>query len=534
MLLRVFAFAAALSVPSAASAAHVLVVSDSTADTDMAVALEAAGHQVELVTSDFTSGNATLRGDLSRFDAVFWSASGYGSGDAHGDAGVFANLSAYVERGGRVLVTGYDSVASPTDPLLIAFLGGTGSTDVPPAPGPVTSASTSLTVGVEDIRSVTFAPACGDRDTLTGLSGDTIEVVGTPAGNGAQWTLRHLGAGEIAYVSNGDTSASAAGSWTEPAGVYHAALLNFASSARPFAHLVDVDAPVETTPPHARRARVSSLVEAERAAVLVGPDRAWVPEGSGAAVALCSSSRCRPILRTDTCAPPSCPGSGTLVIATEAVAGVSSFPTGRDEWYAEVQAVLMDTALRPLAPYVGSYPGGVGGSGDATFFRGHEDFGLEGSAFAGAGYLVDAAVGLPVMGASIGLRWTPRMNEPIRLLFGNILGLDARVTVLPNVTGQRPEDVGVLLGIAPMLAYGLPNERVRLPPTWAWLIPEVGAAFRPNQDPAAYFTWTLSLAVLADAHVGFDLRATATVIDAWNDGGDVEALFGTTLGLLFR
>lgn len=519
----------ALLIPSVASAAHVLVVSDSGADLNLADALRADGHTVEVSYPEFMSGNATLRSDLSGYDAVFWSASGSGSGDVHPDASVFSNLVRYVEAGGRVLVTGYDSVASPEDPLLIQFLGGTGSTDVPPAPGPITMESTSLTVGVVDIRGLTPMPTSGDRDTLTGLGADTLEVVGTPTGNGAQWTLRRLGRGEIAYVSNGNSSESEA-SWTDTSSAYNAAIRNFAASTRPFAHLVSETSPVPGRA-HPRRAHTTSLLGGDHPAVLVASDRAWVPSIEVTPIALCGASRCRPVRAVESCSPPACPGYGQLVIAVEPVADVAPYPGGRDAWNRETSSLVEDGELATLRGSFGTHPE-PSASGDAMSFRGRDELTLEGSVQGGIGYLAHRGVAVGTATASLGLRWSPRMDEPFRLLFGSTLGLDARVTLVPGVTGQRPEDVGVLLGIAPASFYAF--DRVRLSPTWAWVIPEVGVALRPDRSEAVYLAWSVAGAVLLDPHLGLEARASATIIDDWADAEAIEALLSLSLGVIFR
>jgi hypothetical protein len=242
-----------------AGRANVLFVSDGLSDTNIPAALRADGHTVTEVTNDFVAGsNVRLGTSLAGYDAVFWSATGAGFGDAHTDAAVFTNLTSYVSGGGRVFVTGYDSLASPSDPNLIAFVGATSSTDLPGAPGPVVAAANSLTTGVVDIRGVTPSGYSSDRDSLAGLGADTVAVVTTASGTGAgqaQWTLRHLGAGEVAYVSNGDSGASAHASWTNTsaggAGAYNAALRNFAEAAASTASIllvsdVNTDANIAT------------------------------------------------------------------------------------------------------------------------------------------------------------------------------------------------------------------------------------------------------------------------------------------------
>lgn len=236
---------AILLLPSAASALvmpapvgiEVLIVADTpNADPNLAVALQQDGHNVTIRTGDFANNNQALRGDLSRYRLVVWVASGDNYGDQHSDAALFTALEQYVQGGGRVFVTGYDSIASPSDPLLIQFLGGTASRDVPAPPGAISGDTNSLTVGVVDVRGQTPAGFTSDRDALTGVQPGTVIVcpTSTDATQG-QWTLRTLGAGEIAWVSNGNSSSSPQANWTTtaagPTGVYNAALRNFAWAA---------------------------------------------------------------------------------------------------------------------------------------------------------------------------------------------------------------------------------------------------------------------------------------------------------------
>jgi hypothetical protein len=61
-------------------AGTVLFVSDTTTDLDIATALTGDGHTVTTVTGDYAGGNATLKGDLSAYDAVFWSTSQHDPG----------------------------------------------------------------------------------------------------------------------------------------------------------------------------------------------------------------------------------------------------------------------------------------------------------------------------------------------------------------------------------------------------------------------------------------------------------------------
>jgi hypothetical protein len=241
-LKRFLSFAAVLSVLTfgQAQAGSILFVADdpgTSSALNIATVLSGDGHTVTTVLDDFSSGNATLLGSLAGYDAVFWSASGPSYGGTHSNASVFSNLSSYVSSGGSVFVTGYDSVASPSDALLISFLGASFSTDLPGTNvGPLSAVGNSLTTGVVDITGVSPTGAWADRDALNALMADTLGL--DPAGAGGyQWTLRSLGLGEIAYVSAGryGTYASDDAAWLNTsaggAGAYNAALRNFAYNA---------------------------------------------------------------------------------------------------------------------------------------------------------------------------------------------------------------------------------------------------------------------------------------------------------------
>lgn len=225
-------------VPGQAEAAEVLFVSDSLTDANMVDALRGDGHTVTVVTNDydyFTLANPALLADLSDYDCVVWSATGSGFGGFHA-AVTFDSLTAYVESGGRVFVTGLGSIGY-SDTALVQFLGGTSGSGYTGFPGPVAAEETSLTVGVADLRGVSPTPYEFQYEGLVGLTSDTVALVmgvgafGPPA---AQWTLRTVGSGEIAYVANGSGS-SAPPSWVTvaagSAGAYNAALRNFVAAA---------------------------------------------------------------------------------------------------------------------------------------------------------------------------------------------------------------------------------------------------------------------------------------------------------------
>jgi hypothetical protein len=241
LLAGLIAGAALQAGATSALAANVLFVSDSETDSNIPAVLQADGHTVTTVLNDYddmTGENTALQASLAGYDVVVWSSTGEGSGDEV-SATTAANLESYVNAGGRLFVTGYDSIKSPDDPVLQGLIGGLGGTDDSsgPVPGPVINVVNSLTTGVVDIRGVTPSGGYDDQDTLANLGPNTVCVVDSLNNPGeCHWTLRTLGSGEIAYVSNGEYGpVSAHPSWEDTSaggdGAYNAALRNFVYNA---------------------------------------------------------------------------------------------------------------------------------------------------------------------------------------------------------------------------------------------------------------------------------------------------------------
>lgn len=225
-----------------AFAADILFVSDATNDSNIPGVLSADGHNVTTVLNDYvddiTQNNTVLQGDLTGYACIVWGASGEGYGDDH-NATTINNLETFVNAGGTVFVTGYDSIASPLDEELIRFVGGTSSYDSSGdnITGPVTG-SNILSTGLIDIVGVTPTGGYSDSDALQGLTASTTcvaERAGSSAGDCA-WSVRTLGEGQIAYISNGEyideSNSGNHPSWentsTDGSGAYNAAVRNFA------------------------------------------------------------------------------------------------------------------------------------------------------------------------------------------------------------------------------------------------------------------------------------------------------------------
>lgn len=215
------------------SSANILFVSDGATGTagEIPAELTAAGYNVTSVYGDHdasTKNNAVLQaGGLSAYSAIFWHASGSGGyGDTH-SAATFAALSTYVNAGGAVFVTGYDVIASPLDPELITFMGGTSSTDGGSQGTETLVGANSLTTGVTNIVGLVLN-STGDHDGLNNLQTGTVAVATNVNNNSHGWTIRTLGSGEIAWVSSANSTGSTWTQWNTAGTGYKEALLNFA------------------------------------------------------------------------------------------------------------------------------------------------------------------------------------------------------------------------------------------------------------------------------------------------------------------
>ena len=225
-----------------AHAGNLLFVSDTTTDLDIEAVLIGDGHTVVALTDDYAAGNAALKGDLSSYDAVYWSTSQVD----HTDPDLLATLTEWVKAGGRIFVTGADGPIASYNPTTVfhEFLGATDGWDGGYALSPVVDVPNALTMGVVDIRGVTpLTP--GDSDSVCGaLSAGTVGLtyptVGTgpcPGNEAYGWTLRRMGRGEIAWVESGNFTSTIPPDeplWTDTNlaewGAYNAAVRNFAAA----------------------------------------------------------------------------------------------------------------------------------------------------------------------------------------------------------------------------------------------------------------------------------------------------------------
>ena len=110
-----------ISIP--AMAANVLLIEDQAGFGGAAAVLTGDGHTVTVVNNEFANGYANLLNGafLAGFDIVVWGAKGAGFGNVT-PAGVITSLESYIQAGGHLIVTGYDTIGSPNDPGLAGLV----------------------------------------------------------------------------------------------------------------------------------------------------------------------------------------------------------------------------------------------------------------------------------------------------------------------------------------------------------------------------------------------------------------------------
>jgi hypothetical protein len=214
--------------------------------------LEAEGHTVTEVFNDGpdANGNLTLQGDLSPYDAVYWAASDSNKNTLRTSAATISALEDYVEAGGFLYITGYDSIASPADQLLADFIAGATGVGIDDnyGNGTVTVANV-LTQGVVDLVGVRVDDLDDQDEIAIADLGASATGVSCDA-QGCSVILRTLGSGYVAYVStdgesNGDYSDSGV---SDDYYAYNGFLRNFAFNANARARETGSSVPVPTLP----------------------------------------------------------------------------------------------------------------------------------------------------------------------------------------------------------------------------------------------------------------------------------------------
>ena len=198
---------------------QILLISDSNELTGVAPFLSADGHSVTEVTDEFDQGSPHLT-DLEyllQFDFVIWGASGDGFGDIH-DIAVYQTLESYIQSGGNLLATGYDSLADPTDDAMAELIRSTTAVDVQSVDSFTTRNVDHFILNgpIGDFRDEEVDPIYDDFDGATAdTSRGAIALADHLGGYHAIIYTPINGGGSVGYWTGGDAGQSASDGKTD-------------------------------------------------------------------------------------------------------------------------------------------------------------------------------------------------------------------------------------------------------------------------------------------------------------------------------
>lgn len=287
---------------------------------------------------------------------------------------------------------------------------------------------------------------------------------------------------------------------------------------------------------HPRAARALFLLSPESPVILVGRDRAWLPATRpDEPLTICAGARCRPVRAIEACDAPRCPGSGRLAITEGTVADVGDYPTDRDGFHRERDALSTDAALASLVPYLQSHP-----SPAPTPARWNpsqtEQLRWELAAFVGGAMLAhegSAAVHTMLAGGVHFLSGMRESDGPAGFVLPASIGFELHLHALPGRLDRQDDEAILAIGLAPSMRFTIDGV-LRLPGFLSLVVPEIGAIGGTDRPVAMYLSWSLPVDLLIDEHVALSARAAVMMIDDWVDGDAVEAVLSLSLGAVFR
>lgn len=287
---------------------------------------------------------------------------------------------------------------------------------------------------------------------------------------------------------------------------------------------------------HPRAGRALFLLSPEMPVVLVGRDRAWLPASRpDEPLTICAGARCRPVRAIEACDAPRCPGSGRLAITDGDVKDVADYPTDRDGFHRERDALMGDSALASLHPYLHAHPSPAPTPPHWNRDQ-SEQWRWELAAFAGAAML--AHEGSPAAHAMLtgGFQYLTGVREadgPAGFVIPGSMGAELRLHVLPSRLQRQDDEVLLAIGLAPSVRFTIDGV-VRLPGFLSLLIPEIGAIGGTDRPIAMYLSWSVPIDLLIDEHVALSVRPAVMMIDDWVEGDPVEAVLSLSVGAVFR
>lgn len=210
MFKKAIAAAAVTACAQVALAGPILLIEDQGGFGAAASVLTSNGFAVTVVNNEFANayGNLLNTSFLAGFSLVVYGERGGGSGNVLPGA-VANSLESYVQGGGHLLVTGYDTLGSPSDPALAALLRLT-------SPGDMVSGNAAWQMSSDAGNPIVNGPfgnltglafsAIGYDDDAFGLGAGTVALA-TFGGSQARVTFNDVqgAAGSVGYWNGGQS-----------------------------------------------------------------------------------------------------------------------------------------------------------------------------------------------------------------------------------------------------------------------------------------------------------------------------------------
>ena len=308
------------------------------------------------------------------------------------------------------------------------------------------------------------------------------------------------------------------------------ACLTLASSLSPVIRTAHAQRP-------AREGRLLTLAR-EAPGVWLGHDRIYGPDGYEP-LSACGAGGCAPVVRSERCRPPECPGLGRVYRVARDVGEVSDWPTDVEGYTRELGLLESASELR-LEPHPQhvlyeleqrrreradererarhaeslawiSHLRSRADRIELSFSADVATFVETPGTYLGASAAIDFTFLLDSRDALVedGERWV------LSSFLGDQLGGGFRAHVLYRLDSAQEAEWTIALGIGPLFVNRVSDSVVRVPSILGIVAPEMGLILRADRDPTWYAAWAAPFSLLLDHDTALDLVARVFFIDDW-------------------
>ncbi len=289
-----------------------------------------------------------------------------------------------------------------------------------------------------------------------------------------------------------------------------------------------------------RRGRLMSIA-GESAGVWLSGDRVFGP--NGAFLSACAPGHgCAPVVATEACAAPACPGSGSVYRVDRSIARVGDWPTDVEAYEREREVLAADPAIAALG-IVTPHPDHAAWQSrradrdralererrrHAEPVRWVSDHREDGErwelALSGAVATLTETPGTWLGGtASLGLVYYVDADDAedeedefiMNFFMGDVVGAELRAHFLYRADTDQEAEWITAVGVAPVMANRAGDTVVRVPTYVGTVLPELGVILRPDRGATWYAAWELPFSFLVDHDLAIDVAARFFVIDEW-------------------